>query len=63
MNENLSRMLAITGSVICAVVTIGITSGFGIGINTNLFNTGLQANIIVAIVMAVIAWALYQRYI
>ena len=57
------QYLGIIVTAVSGLILLGVTNGFGINITTNLFNTGLTANMLLGIAQIGIAIAIYNNYI
>lgn len=59
LNSRWWRSLSIGGTIITAVVLFGI----GVGVNDNLFQTGITPGVILGIFQAVLAWGIWKNRI
>jgi hypothetical protein len=57
------KYLGIITCAVTGIILLGITSGFGISIGTNLFNTGLNINILLGLLQIGAAIAIYNNYL
>lgn len=63
ISNNTWKYLGIVTCAVTSLVLLGITSGFGISVGTNLFNTGLNVNILLGALQIGAAIAIYNNYI
>lgn len=55
------RALALGGTIFTGALLLGITSAFGLGVDTNLFDTGIKPGIVMGVWMAWLSWAIYKN--
>jgi len=64
MSKNWYYSIGLATTIIASLLLLGILKAiFGLGVETNLFNTGITPGIILGIAFAVISYWVYKRYL